>query len=49
MRDEQPPQPEEEPSVEPTFDLRHGLKVLIVVGIFVMIVSGICIALDGRY
>jgi hypothetical protein len=49
MRDDQPPQPDDEPYVEPPFDLRRGLKVLIVVGIFVMIVSGICIALDGRY
>jgi hypothetical protein len=49
MRDEQPPQTNQDPDVEPSFDLRRGLKILIVVGIIVMIVSGICIALDGRY
>lgn len=49
MRDDQPPQPDQEPDAEPTFDLRRGLKILIIVGIVVMILSGICIALDGRY
>ncbi|HEY7033689.1 MAG TPA: hypothetical protein VH482_20305 [Thermomicrobiales bacterium] len=49
MRDDQPPPPEEEPYVEPLFDLRRGLIILIIVGIIVTIVSGICIALDGRY
>jgi hypothetical protein len=49
MRDEPPPQPEDEPYVEPTFDLRRGLKVLLIVGLVVMIISVVCIALDGRY
>ena len=49
MRDEQPPLPEDEPYVEPSFDLRRGIKVLLIIGIAVMIVSVICIALDGRY
>ncbi|MEA2595744.1 MAG: hypothetical protein QOF01_2213 [Thermomicrobiales bacterium] len=49
MRDDQPSQPEQEPYVEPSFDLRRGLKILLIVGIAVMIVSVICIGLDGRY
>lgn len=49
MSDDQPPQPDQEPYVEPTFDLRRGLKILIIVGIVVIIISGICISLDGRY
>ncbi len=49
MRDDRPPQPEQEPYVEPGFDLRRGLKILLIVGIAVVIISSVCISLDGRY
>jgi|EndMetStandDraft_7_1072992.scaffolds.fasta_scaffold1455946_1 hypothetical protein len=41
--------PDEESYVEPRFDLRRGLKVLVIVGTIVIIISVICIALDSRY
>jgi hypothetical protein len=46
---EQPTNSEEESYVEPSFDLRRGLKVLIIIGVVVMIISAICISLDSRY
>jgi hypothetical protein len=49
MSDDQPRQPEQEPYVEPGFDLRRGLKILLIVGIALVIISSICISLDGRY
>ena len=48
MTDDQPPQPEE-PYFEPGFDLRRGLKILLIVGIAAVIITAICISLDGRY
>jgi ABC-type uncharacterized transport system permease subunit len=49
MSDEQPTRPERDPYAEPGFDLRRGLKILLIVGVAVAIISGICITLDGRY
>jgi hypothetical protein len=49
MSDEQPPPSDQDPYLEPGFDLRRGLKILLIVGIAVVIISGICISLDGRY
>jgi hypothetical protein len=36
-------------SGEPPFDLRRGLKILIIVGTIVTIISVICLSLDSRY
>jgi hypothetical protein len=47
-----PPQPETGDDLaerEPRFDLRQGLRVLIIAGLIVMIISVICIGLDSRY
>ncbi len=47
-----PPQPEtgdDLEELEPRFDLRRGLRVLLIVGLIVMIISVICIGLDSRY
>jgi hypothetical protein len=49
MSDDRPPQTEQDPYLEPGFDLRRGLKILLIVGIAVAIVSSVCISLDGRY
>ena len=49
MRDEPPPQPEDDPYVEPGFDFRRGLKWLLIVGISAAIITMICISLDSRY
>lgn len=46
------PQPEtgdDLAELEPRFDLSRGLRVLIIVGLIVMIISVICIGLDSRY
>jgi len=48
MNDDQPPQPEE-PYDEPGFDLRRGLKILLIVGIVMVVITGVCISLDSRY
>jgi hypothetical protein len=49
MHDDRPPPPEPEPYDEPSFDLRRGLKWLLIVGVTVAIISMICISLDSRY
>ncbi len=44
------PEPDDDlPEIEPQFDLRRGLRVLIIVGLIVMVISVICIGLDSRY
>lgn len=53
-RDDAAPPPQAETGddfveLEPRFDLRRGLRVLIIVGLIVMIISVICIGLDSRY
>ncbi|MER3436609.1 MAG: hypothetical protein C4346_02735 [Chloroflexota bacterium] len=45
----QPDEGEDLAELEPRFDLRRGLRVLIIVGLIVMIISVICIGLDSRY
>jgi hypothetical protein len=49
MTDDHPPPPDQDPYAEPGFDIRRGLKILLIVGIAVVIISGICISLEGRY
>jgi hypothetical protein len=50
MRDEPPPQPEDdELYVEPGFNFRRGLKWLLIVGITAAVITMICISLDSRY
>lgn len=59
MPDESPPHhpqpsprsPDLDPDAysEPAFNLRHGLRILLIVGIIVTIISVFCIWLDGRY
>lgn len=53
-RDDTALSPQPEPGddlteLEPRFDLGRGLRVLIIVGLIVMIISVICIGLDSRY
>ena len=45
----QPEESDDLTELEPRFDLRRGLRVLIIVGLIVMIISVICIGLDSRY
>jgi hypothetical protein len=55
MRDEPPPNSSPSPELdpdsysEPAFNFRHGLKVLLIIGVIITIISAICIAIDGRY
>lgn len=57
MRDKPPPTNQSPPGddldpesyTEPAFNLRRGLRLLIVIGVIVTVISVICIAIDGRY
>jgi hypothetical protein len=41
--------PELTPETEPTFDIRKGLKILVIVFAVCTILSVICLSLDSRY